>query len=229
MDRRDTYAGGRASDQAIKSLMYDMADWCENVSSFFATRIVDEIHNVIPVMEKCMDLRQFCKPLGNYTSVRERYEAKSADALAQIHDWMVDNDIENLPDLYVLQDECIALGTAIHDAVHKHYSGTTHHEWVDEDGMPRSGIHIQKVVMTLGEYVKLAPSFFFMYQHCVLKISGEAVIESMCKLVARHVVGGRGLDFRKYGMESIVCWNAPNMHEADIFLTQVLNHYFTTN
>lgn len=134
--------------------------------------------------------------------------------------------VDDVPNFATLKAQCIGLGTKIHDVVHS-YNGPRRHAWLDEAGAPRLGTMIQKVVMTQPEYMNIVPDFVFLYQHRVLKISGEAVIESMCKVVAKHAARNRGISFQKYGTESIISWSAPTLQEADLFLTECLNRHFT--
>ena len=66
-------------------------------------------------------------------------------------------------------------------------------------------------------------AFLHMYQACALKINCEAVVEGMCSVVDKHVVGQRGCDIKRYAWESILDWNSPAPHLADDFLLESLS------
>jgi hypothetical protein len=66
----------------------------------------------------------------------------------------------------------------------------------------------------------------WVYNHCILKTGNEAVVEGMCKFIARQADSERGLSMGRYAKEARIVWNVPLQHEADPFLTEALNHYF---
>jgi hypothetical protein len=45
-----------------------------------------------------------------------------------------------------------------------------------------------------------SPLFLWVYNHCLLKTSNEAVVEGMCKVVGKQADKGRGLGFGRYVM-----------------------------
>ena len=90
----------------------------------------------------------------------------------------------------------------------------------------RSGTIIQKDVWTTPRLHSSSPAFLWVYNHCILKTGNEAVVEGMCKFIARQADSERGLSMGRYAKEARIVWNVPLQHEADPFLTEALNHYF---
>ena len=68
--------------------------------------------------------------------------------------------------------------------------------------------------------------YMWLYQHVVLKVMNEAVVEGMCSVIGRHAAKGRGLSFRQYAMEAIISWHAPLPHEAGSFIRAALDEHF---
>jgi hypothetical protein len=66
----------------------------------------------------------------------------------------------------------------------------------------------------------------WVYNHVLLKIGNEVVVEGMCKMIGRQANSTRGLVIGRYAKEARLVWNAPLQHKADHFLKEALDHYF---
>jgi hypothetical protein len=215
---------------AMKSLGHNVADWCKAASHFFDVRFLQDIHAMHNVMAKCMDLRMFCKRgVGDMSMfVKDNVE----ESLRVVHAWMIRSGIVVADFEHVLQ-QCTKLASKLQQEVEDFYAGATFpdslHRWHEKVGaeiLTVSGTVIQEEVMTAKRMYQDCPDYIYMYQHCALKTMNEAVVEGMCSVVSRHATGVRGLSFNKYGMESIIVWNAPIPHKADAFLSAAVDLYF---
>ena len=72
---------------------------------------------------------------------------------------------------------------------------------------------------------EVAPNAIHLYQMCALKIMNEAVIEGMCKTVAKHAGGKRGLHLERYKYESIIA----HISSSSGFMNASMQRYGATN
>ena len=66
----------------------------------------------------------------------------------------------------------------------------------------------------------------YLFLHFALKIQNEAVAEGMGSTIDVHAAGKRGLEQEAYVMETFLHRNGPLPHDAEGFLTEVLNTHF---
>ena len=67
---------------------------------------------------------------------------------------------------------------------------------------------------------------FSVYNHVLLKIGNEVVVEGMCKVIGRKADSTRGLYIGRNAKEARLVWNAPLQHEADPFLKESMDQHF---
>jgi len=69
----------------------------------------------------------------------------------------------------------------------------------------------------------------YLLEHCVLKTSCEAIVESFCSIIGRHGSAGRHPEQGVYTKEAVVAANGPAMGHADDFLSATNNRIFASN
>jgi hypothetical protein len=69
----------------------------------------------------------------------------------------------------------------------------------------------------------------YLLEHCILKTSCEAIVESFCSIIGRHGSAGRHPDQGVYTKEAVVAANGPAMGHADEFLSATNDRIFTSN
>ena len=146
--------------------------------------------------------------------------------------------VPNVPSTDDVLQDAINVATQMQNDVHSYYNlcsdpSKAAHRWHQKcpDGSRpvRSGTVIQEDVLTDPRLYKGGERYLWLYEHCVLKTSNEAVVESMCKMISIHANTQRGLSFGHYAKEAIIMWNAPAAHEAESLLREALDDYFGKN
>ncbi|CAF1350509.1 unnamed protein product [Rotaria sordida] len=87
-----------------------------------------------------------------------------------------------------------------------------------------------KVMKTFYTNKKLADGihdFLYFYSLMILKISSEAICESVSSILKGHIHNNRSLQHTSLDEEVMLHWNAPPLHSADLFITSSLNEYFS--
>jgi hypothetical protein len=99
------------------------------------------------------------------------------------------------------------------------------HRWHadKEDNTAVSENVIQEEIMTTSASYKLCPWFMLMYNHSMLKICKEVVVEGMCSVVAKHAPRSRCLIFDMHAKESIMDYNAPHTAHITLFITKAFD------
>jgi hypothetical protein len=184
---------------------YDVADWCENVARSFRNRYDgnEAKQTFVLVIAQCVDLRLFfVSSYAPFSSFDGYLEARVSPNLLRIYTWMVEKGKINMAGFSVCWTQCKALANAMHEDVvsFKVENPEDQHRWhADKEG--KTAVYetvIQEENMTKSTFYTLCSWFVLMYIHCVLKICNEAVVESMCSVVAKHALGTRGLIFDMY-------------------------------
>jgi hypothetical protein len=65
----------------------------------------------------------------------------------------------------------------------------------------------------------------YLLEHCILKTSCEAIVESFCSIIGRHGSAGRHPEQGVYTKEAVVAANGPAMGHADDFLARPTTTY----
>jgi hypothetical protein len=142
---------------------------------------------------------------------------------------------QDVPDSGVVFGEAILLARNMEMDVKDFYNGCAHsinacrrwhYKTADGTLLARSVTIIQKDIWTTPRLYSSSPVFLWVYNHCILKAGNEAVVEGMCKFIARQANSERGLSMGRYAKDARIAWHAPLQHEADPFLMEALNHYF---
>jgi hypothetical protein len=69
----------------------------------------------------------------------------------------------------------------------------------------------------------------YLLEHCILKTSCEAIVESFCSIIGRHGSAGRHPEQGVYTKEAVVAANGPAMGHADEFLSATNKRIFASN
>jgi hypothetical protein len=187
--------------EAAFDLSYDIAHWLECAAHFFHVRLIRDEHDILWTASKCLDLRRFAQMPGEHED--EGYE-DIYDPLEDLWIWMRNAGVRDVPDVDVIYSEAILLAEAMQKDISDYYMGcanptTACHRWhfraTDGELYVCSGTTIQKDVWTMPNLSSKSPSFLWVYNHCLLKTSNEAVVEGMCKVVGKQADKGRGLQF----------------------------------
>ncbi len=187
--------------EAAVDLSYELAHWLECVAHFFHVRIIRDEHEIWWTVSKCLDLRRFAQMPGEPDD--EGYEA-IYEPLEDIWVWMVKAGVRNVLDVDVMYNEALLLAEAMQKDMSDYYKGcanptTACHRWhfraTYGELYVSSGTTIQKDVWTIPSLSSKSPSFLWVYNHCLLKTSNEAVVEGMCKVVGKQAAKGRGIQF----------------------------------
>ena len=237
---RETYIGcrdkgnglwtGQTQEQAYKEIQHHVKDWIDNYLHFFKVRFLDDQHEMITRMGKCIDLRLFCvRQFPNGASILSDYlEGVVKKPTKKLWKWAKRAGV----DVYAWGEVWGALcklAGRLHSDVSSFYKSATNpksrHEFHNDDFSVVSGTVIQKVVHTRTKYSADIAPFLHLYQLCVLKIANEAVVEGMCSIVDRHAEGQRGLHMEHYKWEGIVHWMMPAQDKCEQFLKDSLEMY----
>jgi hypothetical protein len=81
-------------------------------------------------------------------------------------------------------------------------------------------------LFTVEELYVGVHDWMYLFNHCALKTSNEAVIECMGAVIDKHAAGGRGLAHDNYVMEAVVDCNGPTSHQCEGFLVKALDTHF---
>lgn len=222
--------------QALLSLSYEVSDWAGAAAHWYEARFISDEHGMLKEAAKCMDLRIFAAKNPVFEDSWEHHiQAAMKPSLQTIYDWIVDAGVLTSPPPFsTVLSEGVALASLIQSEVKSFYenvvSHRSAHRWHvrQQDGSftVKSGTVIQKDILTRPCYYQASQSYIFLYQHMVLKIVNESVVESMCSVVAKHAAPGRGLSFGKYAAEAIIKWNLPAAHKADAFISEGIDTMF---
>ena len=87
---------------------------------------------------------------------------------------------------------------------------------------------LMRDVFSQPKFYERCPAYLYLFQHCALKGSPEAVVEGMGGVWDRCAEPGRHLSFEAGVQEAVVCWNAPRPHDeaCDAFLDRALSLHF---
>ena len=209
----NTPANKKAS---LWKLFTALSDWVECLLHFFKTRVIDDIPEQMHWMRGCFDLRQLCLSPSKLSNEHE--------CLRKLYDWAVTVGKVRLPEWSEIcrQHELMKqrLVTAYSEEKwHKVFDASMHDTIF-------YGVHIMKVIFTDARFYVGCHDWLYLFNHCVLKIVNEAVVEGMGSVVDSHAIGKRGLSHDRYVKESIIDWNGPQSHECEGFLTAALNKHF---
>ena len=92
----------------------------------------------------------------------------------------------------------------------------------------KSSTVLMRDVFSQPKFYERCPAYLYLFQHCALKGSPEAVVEGMGGVWDRCAEPGRHLSFEAGVQEAVVCWNAPRPHDeaCDAFLDRALSLHF---
>jgi hypothetical protein len=92
----------------------------------------------------------------------------------------------------------------------------------------KSSTVLMRDVFSQPKFYECCPGYLYLFQHCALKGSPEAVVEGMGGVWDRCAEPGRHLSFEAGVQEAVVCWNAPRPYDegCDAFLDRALSLYF---
>eukprot|EP00951_Prasinocladus_malaysianus_P006398 scaffold45512_cov19-Prasinocladus_malaysianus.AAC.1 len=156
-------------EQAFKDLQHMIADWIENMNHFFKVRFIDDTHQKVQVMAKCLDLRLFCvRSFPKGMSLDQYLAIEVKQPFATLWKWAKDAGINVYPEDECWSAMCI-LAKRLHDEVTSFYAGASSsgsfHPWHDEkQHVNVSGTVIQKVVFTKTKYNKDVGPFLHIYE-----------------------------------------------------------------
>ena len=155
-----------------------------------------------------MDLRLFAPAPG-----QEEHEFEDIyEPLKHILQWMSKGGVPDVPHIDVAYAQAKLLADLMKTDIVDFYSGCARpehacHRWhcMAEDGTysTRSGTIIQKHLWTKPRFYSQCPAYLWVYNHCILKTTNEAVVEGMCKFISNQADSTRGLSFQRY--TSIAC------------------------
>jgi hypothetical protein len=126
------------------------------------------------------------------------------EPLEDIWIWMVKAGVRDVPEVDGMYNEALLLAEAMQKDISDYYircadPTITCHIWhfraTDGELYIYSGTPIQKYVWIMPNLSSKSPSFFWAYNHCLLKTSNEAVAEGMCKVVGKQADKGKCLHF----------------------------------
>ena len=141
--------------------------------------------------------------------------------------WMMVGRVHDVPATEQVFAQAMLLARNMEKEVNDFYSNcsnlnTAFHKWhyTTEDGVlhVHSRTVLQKNIWTNPFLYSTSPAFLWVYNHALLKIRNEAIVEGMCKVIGRHANSTRGLTMGRYAKEARLVWNIPLQHEADLFL-----------
>jgi hypothetical protein len=206
-------------DDARRDVCDYLSDWCRALRAFFTLRMIDDISPVYRHMLVALDLRVLIKPSQTAAAVE-----KQLQSLKALYEWMVDYGKVDLPaDFEVVKKQHVSVTAALSGAMaeeHSQFKST----W---EGA--SGTAIMKALFTTPELYKGHEAWCFLFQHCVLKMPNESVVESMGKTVADHGDVKRGCEIENFAQEAIIHWNAPPLAKSKGYCTAVLQRHFEDN
>ncbi|CEO98804.1 hypothetical protein PBRA_006918 [Plasmodiophora brassicae] len=215
-----------------KVLMDEVYDFAKAFGHFFETRFVNcrsaprqgdsgghqffdvaghHARELIKSMGQCFDLRKLCLspcPLGRR---REGLEfVVDAATTGGVH----------LPVLSTMHRQLETLRLRLVD------KATRDAKWFEAEVRGKPGTSILKCVFTEEDLYKDIPDIMYLLEHCVLKVSNEAVVEGMGCIIARHAAPGRHLSERSIADEAFIHYNGPDPSNADGILNDALDVYF---
>jgi hypothetical protein len=68
--------------------------------------------------------------------------------------------------------------------------------------------------------------WLLLFNHCVLKMPNESVIESMGSTLDEHAGGKRGTGFERFSMEAVTHWDGPGACQSDRIIRAALTKMF---
>ena len=86
-----------------------------------------------------------------------------------------------------------------------------------------SGTTIMKDLYTNPDLYDKVHDWSYLYNHCVLKIQNEAVVEGMGSTLNKHAKAERHLDQVNYFRGAFVDYNCPASHDSDSIIIEVVN------
>jgi len=144
------------------------------------------------IASKCLDLRRFAQmPVkpddGGYEDIYE--------ALEDLWIWMRKSSVRDVPEVHVIYNEAILLAEAMQKDISDCYKrcadpATTCHIWHFRATYGELyvclGTTIQKDIWIIPNLSSKSPSILWVYNHCLLKTTNEAVVEGMCKVIGKQ-------------------------------------------
>ena len=83
-----------------------------------------------------------------------------------------------------------------------------------------------KSVFTESKLYSGVGDILYLFQHCALKTSNEAVVEGIGNIVNMHADRRRGLSSDAYEREAFIHYNGPPLCKADGLIKEVLDIHF---
>jgi hypothetical protein len=221
-------SGTRA--HALKRLQKEMSDWTDAVLHFFDVRFLQDQHEIITVVSKCMDLRLYCRENFGRLSLSQYLQQKVRPHFNKVWSWAADAGV-GIAERSVVWSELCLLAERLYTDIYTFYRGAEmgqYHRWHDKQKKVNvSGTVIQEVVFRDKRWYDGCSNVLHLYQMCALKSMNEAVVEGMCKVVDEHAQGNRGLSLHRYAYESIIHYNMPSQKGVACFINSCLQRYAT--
>ena len=151
LDNDSTYIHDQ--EQAYKDTQHDAADWLHALQNFFKVRFLDDQHDMVHIMAKCLDLRFFAvHEFDGGLTLRQFLNQRVQNHYKRLWDWMDGSCTVKCYEWGECWDALCLVAERIHAEVTSFYRDATkpnpHHKWHDENrAVCVSGTEIQKWVM----------------------------------------------------------------------------------
>ena len=217
--------------RAIRFALRGVADMADQIAANFERRQHQGSPNQLVAMAGCLDLVQ----MACSTEKGVAYKAAAPAHLIELARWLrppparpdtflpgpIQEHGITLPADDVLVSEFHALCAALQVTARQ---PLYYERWRDA----KSSTVLMRDVFSQPKFYECCPGFLYLFQHCALKGSPEAVVEGMGGVWDRCAEAGRHLSFEVGVQEAVICWNAPRPYDeaCDLFLHRALSLHF---
>ena len=218
--------------RAISFALRGVADMADQIAANFELRYHKGSAGQLVAMAGCLDLMQ----MASSTEKGAAYRAAAPDHLRKLARWArppaavpgaflpaPTDELHGitLPADDVLLGEFQALSAAMQaSALQPLYR----ERWQ----CAKSSTELMRDVFSQPKFYERCPGYLYLFQHCALKGSPEAVVEGMGGVWDRCAEPARHLSFEAGVQEALVCWNAPRPYDeaCEPFLDRALSLHF---
>jgi hypothetical protein len=144
-------------------------------------------------------------------------------ALREIHTWAVDQGEMELKDFAGIKGDYEVLRGRLRLAskTHRHKENWQH---------AKSSLVVIKAIWHSDRGLGAGcMDLLYLMEHCILKTSCEAIVESFCSVIGRHGSAERHCDQGVYTKEAVVVANGPALGHGDDFISGVNDRIFAKN
>jgi hypothetical protein len=214
--------GSRAD--AIKQAAQDMVNLVDAAIAFHDQRLLDDPPKQYMWMLECLDLRM----LITAGSSSDGAVMKQKKSLACLYTWAVKCGQLQLCGWSAMWEQHTTLRERLQQAASGSEAQARKWKGLDsEEGeRPVSGTVIMKDLFTQPALYGGLADWLYLFQHCALKTSNEAVVESMGCVLDHFASPVRNLSFVRFCRDAFTSWNGPKLGEAEDFLKAALDIYF---